>query len=189
MKVGKQFRLTLKILDSSCFCASYIDVPWLLETVSVIGILVYEHKWCGCLHPVKLSEDRQGTEEVSVWSSLGVDIAQFKPYFSTPKVLEFPTQGGKTAFVNFYPPKNCDFVGPAAERPPLLLRVHGVCSWFRTTPIALLNIGSCIWLIYSLLGVSHINSLICIYPGLSGGPTDEVKTTLSLELQIWTSRG
>lgn len=76
---------------------------------------------------VSLTKDSQGAEEVSVvWSSLGIDIAEYKPYFSVPKVVEFPTKCGKTAYANFYPPTNRDFVGPAAERPPLLVRGHGM---------------------------------------------------------------
>jgi dipeptidyl aminopeptidase/acylaminoacyl peptidase len=39
--------------------------------------------------------------------------------------LEFPTTGETTAFGLFYPPHNPGFVGPAEEKPPLLVKCHG----------------------------------------------------------------
>ncbi|HWS86193.1 MAG TPA: S9 family peptidase [Pyrinomonadaceae bacterium] len=46
-------------------------------------------------------------------------------YFSTPRAVEFPTEGGRTAHAFYYPPRNPDFVAPAGERPPLLVKCHG----------------------------------------------------------------
>jgi dipeptidyl aminopeptidase/acylaminoacyl peptidase len=46
-------------------------------------------------------------------------------YISTPEVVEFPTEGGKTAFAFYYPPRNKDFEAPAGELPPLLVMSHG----------------------------------------------------------------
>jgi dipeptidyl aminopeptidase/acylaminoacyl peptidase len=39
--------------------------------------------------------------------------------------VEFPTEGGKTAFGLYYPPTNPDYAAPAGERPPLVVRCHG----------------------------------------------------------------
>jgi dipeptidyl aminopeptidase/acylaminoacyl peptidase len=39
--------------------------------------------------------------------------------------VEFPTAGEATAFGLFYPPRNPGFVGPAEEKPPLLVKCHG----------------------------------------------------------------
>ncbi|KAJ7536995.1 hypothetical protein O6H91_12G091700 [Diphasiastrum complanatum] len=68
-----------------------------------------------------------GKNEFSVvWSSDSIDIAKFQPYFSTPTVIQFPTKvTGQTAFANFYPPRNADFMQPEEEKPPLLVRSHG----------------------------------------------------------------
>jgi hypothetical protein len=79
------------------------------------------------LAKISLTEGGKATSEESIiWSSLGLDTAQYKPYFSTPKVIEFPTKvAGQTAFANFYPPSNGDFDGPNGEKPPLLVRSHG----------------------------------------------------------------
>ncbi len=46
-------------------------------------------------------------------------------YLSIPQAVEFPTQHGLTAHGFYYPPTNRDFVGPADERPPLIVLSHG----------------------------------------------------------------
>lgn len=64
-----------------------------------------------------------------LWSSIAMDLEKYKPYFSTPRVVEFDTKvEGETAFANYYPPVNGDFVGLAGERPPLLVRSHGTLT-------------------------------------------------------------
>ena len=46
-------------------------------------------------------------------------------WFSVPEMIEFPTEGGRSAFAFYYPPFNPEFEGPAAELPPLLVHSHG----------------------------------------------------------------
>jgi dipeptidyl aminopeptidase/acylaminoacyl peptidase len=46
-------------------------------------------------------------------------------YFSEPQAIQFPTEGGRSAFGFYYPPKNPDFAGPEDELPPLLVMSHG----------------------------------------------------------------
>lgn len=46
-------------------------------------------------------------------------------YVSTPRAIEFPTTGGKTAHAFFYAPRNKDFNAPEGEQPPLLVKCHG----------------------------------------------------------------
>ena len=53
------------------------------------------------------------------------DLALDPHYFSTPKVIEFPTEHGRTAYGFFYPPHNPDYSAPAAEKPPLVVKSHG----------------------------------------------------------------
>ena len=45
-------------------------------------------------------------------------------YVSVPESIEFETQGG-SSHAYFYPPTNPEFIGPMAERPPLLVTTHG----------------------------------------------------------------
>ena len=44
---------------------------------------------------------------------------------STPRAIEFSTEGGLTAHAFYYPPKNQGFEGPPGEKPPLMVRCHG----------------------------------------------------------------
>ncbi|HLJ58547.1 MAG TPA: S9 family peptidase [bacterium] len=46
-------------------------------------------------------------------------------YLSQPEAIEFPTEGGHTAYGYYYAPRNPDFAGPADARPPLLVTSHG----------------------------------------------------------------
>jgi dipeptidyl aminopeptidase/acylaminoacyl peptidase len=42
-----------------------------------------------------------------------------------PRHVAFPTAGGETAYAWIYEPANADVEGPPAERPPLVVTVHG----------------------------------------------------------------
>ncbi|HWO73945.1 MAG TPA: S9 family peptidase, partial [Dehalococcoidia bacterium] len=53
------------------------------------------------------------------------DVRLDPGYVSIPETIEFPTEGGTTAFGFYYPPLNKDFRGPAGEKPPLLVMSHG----------------------------------------------------------------
>jgi dipeptidyl aminopeptidase/acylaminoacyl peptidase len=44
---------------------------------------------------------------------------------SAPREISFPTTDGAMAHGFHYPPRNADFAGPEAERPPLIVRGHG----------------------------------------------------------------
>jgi dipeptidyl aminopeptidase/acylaminoacyl peptidase len=54
-----------------------------------------------------------------------MDIQIDPGFISTPQVVEFPTEGGVTAFGFYYPPHNRDFRAPEGEKPPLLVLSHG----------------------------------------------------------------
>jgi dipeptidyl aminopeptidase/acylaminoacyl peptidase len=46
-------------------------------------------------------------------------------YISSPRIIEFPTERGLTAYSNFYSPRNRDYSAPTNEKPPLLVMSHG----------------------------------------------------------------
>lgn len=46
-------------------------------------------------------------------------------YLTEPVTVEYPTDNGQTAFMNYYPPKNQDYQLPPGEIPPLLIKIHG----------------------------------------------------------------
>ena len=58
-------------------------------------------------------------------------------YLSIPEPVEFPTEGGLTAHAFLYRPGNCDFTASPAERPPLLVKIHGGPTSATTTTLAL----------------------------------------------------
>ncbi|MBV8777858.1 MAG: S9 family peptidase, partial [Alphaproteobacteria bacterium] len=66
-----------------------------------------------------------GTTEVLRRSSEAAADPELQRYFTPAHQLEFPTEGGLTAFANYYAPHNPDFAAPAAERPPLVVKCHG----------------------------------------------------------------
>jgi dipeptidyl aminopeptidase/acylaminoacyl peptidase len=63
-------------------------------------------------------------------------------YLSIPQEIEFPTEGGLTAFGFFYTPKNRDFTSSPGELPPLLVTSHGGPTGATST---LLDLGIQYW--------------------------------------------
>lgn len=60
-----------------------------------------------------------------IWSS-SPDFSEYKPYFSLPELIEFPTEvPDQNAYAYFYPPSNPIYQASKEERPPLLLKSHG----------------------------------------------------------------
>jgi dipeptidyl aminopeptidase/acylaminoacyl peptidase len=56
-------------------------------------------------------------------SSLHLDIDL--RYLSAPEPVDFPSDSGLAAHGLFYPPANPGAVGPAGEKPPLVVMIHG----------------------------------------------------------------
>lgn len=46
-------------------------------------------------------------------------------YLSQPEPIAFPTTDNLTAYALYYPPTNPDYLPPAGEKPPLLVKSHG----------------------------------------------------------------
>ncbi|MEN9221390.1 MAG: S9 family peptidase, partial [Thermostichus sp. BF3_bins_97] len=63
-------------------------------------------------------------------------------YLSIPQAVTFPNGAGQVAYGFFYPPKNQDFVPPAGEKPPLLVKSHGGPTGATS---AVLNLGIQYW--------------------------------------------
>lgn len=63
-----------------------------------------------------------GTQErLRETSQLQIDPA----YLSSPRFVEFPTSGGRSAYGWYYPPTNPDVTAPVDEQPPLVVMSHG----------------------------------------------------------------
>jgi dipeptidyl aminopeptidase/acylaminoacyl peptidase len=65
------------------------------------------------------------------------DLEVFPRYFSVPRAIEFPTEGGLTAHGFFYPPQNPDYRAPDNEKPPLIVKSHGGPTAAASTALAL----------------------------------------------------
>ena len=61
----------------------------------------------------------------------------YPQYFSVPRAIEFPTEGGLTAHGFFYPPQNPDFRAPENEKPPLIVKSHGGPTAAASTALSL----------------------------------------------------
>ena len=70
---------------------------------------------------VELTVSTGGTEVLRESSDQRVDGG----VVSSPRAIEFPTGGERTAHAFYYPPRNDAYEGPAGERPPLIVRSHG----------------------------------------------------------------
>ncbi len=65
------------------------------------------------------------------------DLETYPQYFSVPRAIEFPTEGGLTAHGFFYPPQNPDYRAPANEKPPLIVKSHGGPTAAASTALSL----------------------------------------------------
>jgi dipeptidyl aminopeptidase/acylaminoacyl peptidase len=100
-----------------------LDLVWCPAALSAegTGVLLIGGSATTPTH-VRLVDLRDGTSEVLRRSAeTRVDSA----YFSEPRALEFPTEGGLTAHALFYPPTNPEHRAPEGEAPPLIVLSHG----------------------------------------------------------------
>ena len=65
------------------------------------------------------------------------DLETYPRYFSVPRAIEFPTEGGLTAHGFFYPPQNPDYRAPENEKPPLIVKSHGGPTAAASTALSL----------------------------------------------------
>ena len=65
------------------------------------------------------------------------DLETYPQYFSVPRAIEFPTEGGLIAHGFFYPPQNPDYRAPENEKPPLIVKSHGGPTAAASTALSL----------------------------------------------------
>jgi dipeptidyl aminopeptidase/acylaminoacyl peptidase len=69
----------------------------------------------------KVELETGNVEIIKRSGTLSIDPA----YISVARPIEFPTEGGRTAFGFYYAPTNPDFAAPEGEKPPLIVMSHG----------------------------------------------------------------
>ena len=124
---GESGRTVLARLDTDSGKLTPLDLPYSefgsIKTAS--GRII-----CGAGSPtgpgaiVAIDPATAAVEILRQGSASAADPA-LQRYFSAARHLEFPTEGGLTAFANYYPPHNPDFAAPPGEAPPLVVKCHG----------------------------------------------------------------
>ena len=82
---------------------------------------------------VKYNVERDAFETLRRSNELEI----YPRFFSVPRAIEFPTEGGLTAHGFFYPPQNPDFRAPENEKPPLIVKSHGGPTAAASTALSL----------------------------------------------------
>ena len=129
------------LLYRRCFCKySTVNCKGLSDLKCIFLVIccwcafffVLNANQCMFFSQVTLNESKTKVINFSiVWSS-SPDVLQYKPFFSKPEIVEFPTSiPGQKAYAYFYPPSNPNFQGLPDEKPPLLVKTHG--KWFIHT--------------------------------------------------------
>lgn len=111
-------------LDTETGKLTPIETPY--TTITAIEV-TFEQAVCKAGSPteqislIRLDLKTLQTEVVRHSSTVEADTG----YISVPETIEFPTENGLTAYAFYYPPKNKDYVAPAGELPPLIVKSHG----------------------------------------------------------------
>ncbi len=58
-------------------------------------------------------------------------------YLSEPQAIAFPTTGDRQAYGWYYPPKNANYIGPAGEKPPAIVKCHSGPTAMASTGLSL----------------------------------------------------
>jgi dipeptidyl aminopeptidase/acylaminoacyl peptidase len=114
----------LESIDTISGRATEIETPF-----TVISNVVASSKRCcfvgaSSVHLPSIISLDLSDGKYEVLQRSGKEVVAEK-YLSTAEQIEFSTSDGRTAFGNFYQPKNDDFLAPEGELPPLLVACHG----------------------------------------------------------------
>lgn len=129
--------MTMQILGNDCL---YVEGASAVHPSSVAKVLPpYTPSKCPILFnspliplAFQVALDDQKSKVVDfniIWSS-SPDCLKYSSYFSEPQLIEFPTEvPGQNAYAYFYPASNPIYQASQGEKPPLLLKSHGILSY------------------------------------------------------------
>lgn len=112
--------------------APYTDIGYVIGNGKEVAMLASSPTTSGAL--IRFDVTERDFKVVKASTSMKFDPG----YISEPQVIEFPTEGGLTAYAFFYPPTNKDYAAPDSELPPLLVKSHGGPTGATSTA---LNLG------------------------------------------------
>ncbi|CAL5333685.1 unnamed protein product [Camellia sinensis] len=124
-------RSYLGVIDQVQDSLSAVDVPFTYITNIISGDNCLYIEGASATHPLSLAKvvlNDQKSNPINfqiIWSCSS-ETDKYKSYFSSPKLIEFPTDvAGQNAYAYFYPPCNPHYQASQEEKPPLLLESHG----------------------------------------------------------------
>lgn len=127
----QQGKSHLGVLDCDSGSISLLDIPFsdLSDVVAADDYFYIEGASASIprsIAKVTLNESKTKVVNFSIAWSSSPDLVQYRPFFSTPELVEFPTsKSGQKAYAYFYPPSNPNFQGLPDEKLPLLVKTHG----------------------------------------------------------------
>lgn len=121
----------LGILDVAMSMISLLDIPFTDINNITSGLDCLYVEGASAVLPLSIAKvilDDQKSKVVNfniIRSSSSIK-SDYKPYLSSPELIEFPTKvPGESAYAYFYPPTNPHYQASQEEKPPLLLESHG----------------------------------------------------------------
>jgi dipeptidyl aminopeptidase/acylaminoacyl peptidase/uncharacterized protein YndB with AHSA1/START domain len=125
VRYGQAARDSLGVLDLGSGKLKRLELPFvslssvrLLSSETAIAIAASELEGAAVV-TVELASARHRTLRAPQSVTLAAE------YVSRAESLEFATAGGLTAHAFFYPPRNPEYSPDPAERPPVVVQVHG----------------------------------------------------------------
>jgi dipeptidyl aminopeptidase/acylaminoacyl peptidase len=114
----------LATLDTTTKALDDIELPFTaISQVRVAGDRVV-FIGASSIEPTSILSLNLATKELEVLRR-SREAAVDSGYLADPRAIEFPTEGGLTAYGYFYPPRNQDYTAPTNEKPPLIVMSHG----------------------------------------------------------------
>ena len=114
----------LATLDTTTKALDDIELPFTaISQVRVAGDRVV-FIGASSIEPTSIVSLNLATKELEVLRR-SREAAVDAGYLADPRAIEFPTEGGLTAYGYFYPPRNQDYTAPTNEKPPLIVMSHG----------------------------------------------------------------
>jgi len=115
-------RLDLPTLTASDYASEFASIAWLRAAGKIV---VMRCSTASSPPAIATLDIERGDVKPIQYSIPPASYEQFKPYFSVPQSIRFPTDGGETANGFFYAPHNPDWQAAASEKPPLIVKSHG----------------------------------------------------------------
>jgi dipeptidyl aminopeptidase/acylaminoacyl peptidase len=120
----KKVRDSLVTLDTLTGALDDIELPFtVISQVHVAGDRVV-FIGASSTEPTSIASLNLATRELEVLRRSRETVVD-AGYLTSPRAIEFPTEGGLTSHGYFYPPRNQDYTAAENEKPPLVVMSHG----------------------------------------------------------------